>query len=333
MPIVGDSVNVPVLDSGWASPNGSSVNGQIVHVQGAGYFFVSAVIDATTIQLNNEGYTGNRAPGSVILSGSKVSPGGLQGIPGPGGTGSSGYLQSALNLFDVGNVATSRNNLGLGSAALLAAGSVLQKANNLSDVANAGTARTSLGLGTAAIHDATDFLTAASNLTDLGNVVTARANLGLAATPTGYILIRDSRPPSTVGGTFNNGAWQTRNLNNLVIDDTGTATLVANQFTLVAGTYRLRALAPGYKVGLHQIRLYNVTDAGAVAYGSSERTDAASDSSTNSFLSFRFTILSAKTFELQHQCSVTQAVNGFGIPNSFGGGEIYAVVELEKEAN
>jgi hypothetical protein len=58
----------------------------------------------------------------------------------------SNYLAIANNLSDIGNVATARTNLGLGSASLLSSGAILQSANNFSDIGNASTARTNLGL-------------------------------------------------------------------------------------------------------------------------------------------------------------------------------------------
>ena len=62
------------------------------------------------------------------------------------GTGTAGTLVAANNLSDVSSAATSRTNLGLGTAALQASSYFNQTANNLSDVANAATARTNLGL-------------------------------------------------------------------------------------------------------------------------------------------------------------------------------------------
>jgi hypothetical protein len=58
---------------------------------------------------------------------------------------SSTYLTVASNLSDLASASSARANLGLGSAAVLAASAVFQVANNGSEVANATTFRTNIG--------------------------------------------------------------------------------------------------------------------------------------------------------------------------------------------
>lgn len=62
------------------------------------------------------------------------------------------------------------------SAQIVAGGGML-RANNLSDVASVATSRTNLGLGTAAVAAASSFLAVANNLSDVNNAATALANL------------------------------------------------------------------------------------------------------------------------------------------------------------
>jgi len=63
------------------------------------------------------------------------------------------FLLKADNLSGLGNVATARTNLGLGTASTQNSTSFLQVSNNLNDLNNPATSRNNLGLGTSAILD------------------------------------------------------------------------------------------------------------------------------------------------------------------------------------
>ena len=141
-----------------------------------------------------------------------------------------------------------------------------------------------------------------------------------------YAIIRDEKAQNTAGGAFTLGAWRTRDLNTEHYDASGIVSIAANQFTLQAGTYFVRASAPGYKVQQHKAQLYNATDAAAIEVGTSEIAAAADATSTRAWVTAVFTIAAAKAIELQHYSIATHA-NGFGIAGNIDI-EVYSVVEI-----
>ena len=146
-----------------------------------------------------------------------------------------------------------------------------------------------------------------------------------------YLHIRDEKAANTSGGTFTSGAWQTRTLNTEVTDEIG-STLSSNEFTLPAGTYYIRALAPAFQCGRHKARLYNVTDTAVTLVGTSEySSDTASYTQSSSRVEGRFTIAAQKTFRIEHRCAVSKATQGLGVESNLDSQtEVYTVVEVWK---
>ena len=70
-----------------------------------------------------------------------------------------------------------------------------------------------------------------------------------------YVLVQDQKSSGTEGGGCTAGTWKTRDLNTEVADTASIASLASNQITLSAGTYRVRANAPGFHVDRHKARL------------------------------------------------------------------------------
>ncbi len=161
---------------------------------------------------------------------------------------------------------------------------------------------------------------------------TSNNDIGPVAESSQLIYIREEQTSGTSAGTFTNGAWRTRVLNTVVLDDTGEASISSNQFTIPAGTYRISARGPGFGIGNHKIRLQNITDGATTLLGNSAFTGStATTQEVNiAHLFGEFTITSAKAFELQHRCSTTVATIGLGNATSFGVTEIYAEVELQR---
>jgi hypothetical protein len=168
-------------------------------------------------------------------------------------------------------------------------------------------------------------------LLDDGDAATARATLGVTGAGS-YACIVDQKTANTAGGGFTSGAWRTRDLNTEQADPDGIVSISSNQFTLQAGTYRIRATAPGAFVAQHKTRLRNITDTTTTLVGSSEYADnSANGDQTISVIVGRFTIAAQKTFEIQHQCTSTKATNGLGVAVNFAEVEIYTIVEIIKE--
>ncbi len=157
--------------------------------------------------------------------------------------------------------------------------------------------------------------------------VDAQADLGCP-----QAILRDEKASGSAGGGFTSGAWQTRTLQTEALDEIG-ITLASNEFALPAGTYDVFAVAPGFNVGVHKARLYNVTDAAEVVVGTNEGGSSVNNITTRSIVEGRFTVpTGGKTYRLEHRGNVTKATDGFGQATSFGNVEVYATVHLWKRA-
>ena len=143
-----------------------------------------------------------------------------------------------------------------------------------------------------------------------------------------YAIICDQKSSGTNGGTFTQDAWQIRDLNTEITDPDGIVTISNNQFTLLAGTYLIKASAPGYYVYDHMAKLYDVTASADIAFGTSEYTSA--QAQTRSIVTARVTISSPTAYEIRHRCYNTKQNNGFG-ENTGLGVEKYLIVEIYKE--
>lgn len=142
------------------------------------------------------------------------------------------------------------------------------------------------------------------------------------------ILIWEEYSAGTNAGTFNKDIWQMRDLNKF-LGDSGLVSLSGNQFTLAPGRHQLILSAPAYRVGLHQIRLFNVTDNKPEKYGTSAVSkDNNKGSMTRSFIRHVLFLTEAKTFQIEHQCNDFKRDEGLGIATGFGSPEIYTQMEI-----
>lgn len=144
-----------------------------------------------------------------------------------------------------------------------------------------------------------------------------------------YVHVRDEKASATGGGTFTSGAWRTRDLNTIVRDTDGIASLSSNQVTLEAGKYVCHAMAPANEVNRHQLRVQNITDAATLLTGHSCYSSTAATNEQTAHAFGYFELNGSKAIEVQHRCNTTKATIGFGAHAGFTI-EVYAGVEFRR---
>lgn len=151
------------------------------------------------------------------------------------------------------------------------------------------------------------------------------ATTAFANTP---VIVEDQKAAATSGGTFTSGAWRTRDLNTIVSDRGSLASLSSNQVTLSPGKYYVRASAPGFEVGVNQLRLRNITDGTTMLTGQNAESFSGT-TVTTAHLSGEIDLAASKVIELQHQCATTKVGSGFGGQMSFTtDANVYAKIDF-----
>ena len=346
MPAVGADSTVTLNNVSWLPAGVAPTTYPILYMQNCGYLQLRGV-SGSTVTLRNTGYDGNVPALTVVGTGQKVcmaAPKGTDGAAGASGAPDDAYyvvtqvdagLSNEVNLGGLAGSGLIKNTIlaGVSTLSQAVAGVDYQAADaGLTDLAGVAMAADKAYYTTADnVHAAFDLPAFGRTLVANTTAALARADLGVDKAVGNLIRLRDQKATTTDGGTFTQGAWQTRAITTEVEDTGAHCALAANQFTLSAGTYRIRARAPAYKVGFHCIRLQNITDGATELAGANAESANADATQTDATLEGRFTIAGAKVFEIQHYCQTTQATDGFGRANSFGGVEIYTEVYIERE--
>lgn len=169
----------------------------------------------------------------------------------------------------------------------------------------------------------------------------------------GIVELEERANRGTACGGATITAWNTRGTATAWTKtyDTLTSSFLTNssgspKVFLSAGTYFISAAAPGYKVGLHQLRIarYNGSNVFIEAvWGSSETaplaTAAADSVQTRSTVSGKVTFAAGDYFQLEHYTTLAEAVDGLGLPvtapatNGEVVYEVYAQARIQKFAS
>jgi hypothetical protein len=141
--------------------------------------------------------------------------------------------------------------------------------------------------------------------------------------------IKDLKPSGTHGGDCVAGAYVKRDLNSISGDSTFVS-IANNQIFLAPGTYRFDISAPGYLENLHKAKLVNTTSGQTVLIGTTERSHVQYGGVSHSKIIGEVIISEASSFEIQHRCTTSRTIVGFGVASSFGEDEVYTQVKVEK---
>lgn len=125
--------------------------------------------------------------------------------------------------------------------------------------------------------------------------------------------------------------WQTRVLTNEQ-DLDNLVSLSGNVFTPIAGTYIVRAMAPVFGVGLHQLRLWNINSARSALKGIACYASYIAGYRQGGVASLcGYSEFDGETdFRLEHYCQYALATYGLGIDVGSGEQNQYATVELTR---
>lgn len=121
--------------------------------------------------------------------------------------------------------------------------------------------------------------------------------------------VQDRKPETSDGGAFTVGAWRTRDLNTVVINNIN-ATLLNNTVTLGAGFYFLDFSTIVTGVSSNTSRLFNVTLQSTEVW-SQTRYVGTGDFDTPTLMSGFFTLADVSILEVQSACHYSDD-RGFG---------------------
>lgn len=115
------------------------------------------------------------------------------------------------------------------------------------------------------------------------------------------------------GGGFTSGSWQTRTLNNTLINEISGVSLGSNQITLPAGTYEVDWTFLASRVDEFTSAFVDITAGATIAVGTFEDAEAAGSTDNSiSIGSAKFTIAGTHAFELRGRCQTTNGTDGYG---------------------
>ena len=173
---------------------------------------------------------------------------------------------------------------------------------------------------------ANEVLTAASLNANFNYAVTVPAAPSQA-------IFNETQASTTNGGTATSGSFVKRTLNTTIVNNITGCSISSSVITLAAGTYRVEAYAPVYRVNSQQLRFFNNTASAILgAPGNNLIVDNTGDNGGIAILDTYFTLTVSSACQLEQRVQTTVTNAGYGNANGFSTSEIYAQVTLTKVA-
>jgi hypothetical protein len=169
----------------------------------------------------------------------------------------------------------------------------------------------------------------------LDAAATASGVFNEARLPHKFAVIEEQQAQNTAGGTSAATTWTTRVLNTEVADADSIVSIASNQFTPIAGSYRIFVNSPfvgnSASSSPGRLRLQNIT-AGTTAFTSANHQVLAA-SGVNMTFSTQFTANGTDAYAIQYWLNTGRVTNGLGFAvNEASSVERYTQVLLEKIA-
>ena len=146
-------------------------------------------------------------------------------------------------------------------------------------------------------------------------------------------VFNETQASGTAGGTATSGSFVKRTLNTTVVNNITGCSIASSVITLPAGSYVINATSPSWIVDNCQSRFRNTSDSTTAIVGMSTEGNSVYYGGSTCPLMGYVTIAATKTFELQMRVQTAPASSStLGKPNTFGDGEVYASIQIQKVA-
>jgi len=139
-------------------------------------------------------------------------------------------------------------------------------------------------------------------------------------------VLEDQKSAGTDAGQFTALSWQKRTLNTEAYDPDSLISVASSEFTPTVNGW-VEWSAPAREVDAHKTRLYNVTGAAVVAYGSSEWSGDSSGAGFQTRSTGGGLVTAGTTYRIEHYGQITRATDGLGAALGIGT-EVYTRLQF-----